>query len=276
MKKRRLINWIIFVILIIGTIIILFPFYISIVTSMKTPAESARSYFSLPGSFNLDNFKTVITNGGFFRSALNSVIVTVISVVIMCTLTPVVAYAIARNNRKRLYKGIYIFFVMGMFIPFQIVMFPIIQTMTNLNMMNLIGLIILYASLSIPKTLFLFYGYMKTIPTEIDESAFIDGARVSQIYMSIIRPLLTPMTATVAIVQSLWVWNDFLLPLVILNRSKDYFTLPLYQYNFVGEYFVQYNIIFAAVTLSVIPVIIMYIFLQKYLINGLTEGAVKG
>ena len=258
-----------------GTIIILFPMYITFVTALKTPAESARSFFSLPKALYLNNFIEVINAGGYLTACLNSLVITIFSVGFMIVFAPMAAYAFCRNTHNKVFNSIYLYMILGMFIPFQIIMFPVVKTMSDLRLMNIAGLIILYISIAIPKTVFLYFGYMKTVPVALEESALIDGASTLQIYIKIVYPLLSPITATVVIIQSLWIWNDFLLPLIILNRSAKFWTLPLFQYNFKGQYFIQYNLIFAAFVLSMLPMMAVYIFLQRYLIAGLTSGAVK-
>lgn len=170
----------------------------------------------------------------------------------------------------------YTLLIIGMFVPFQVIMLPMAKLMNNLKMTNLVGLTILYLTYAIPQTLFLYVGYIKTIvPTEMDEAASIDGAGRFTMYRKIIFPLMKPMHATVLIINALWVWNDFLLPLLVLNRDSSTWTLPLFQYNYQGMYFSDYGPSFASYVVGIVPILIVYLIFQKNIISGMTSGSVK-
>lgn len=259
----------------IGLLLILFPLYLTIITAMKTPAESAKNFFSLPTSFYLENFKAVMSRANFSQYVMNSVVITGVSLLIITFFVPMVSYSIARNLKKKYYKFLFAYFTMGIFIPFQVIMIPVTKLMTKLHLMNKTGLIILYVTFALIQGVFLFVGYIKTLPYELEEAAYIDGCTTRQAYFKIIFPLLKPMTATVFIMNALWIWNDFLLPLLLLNKSPKYWTLQLFQYNFKSQYTFDYNLAFSSFLMSTLPIVIVFIFTQKHIIAGLTNGSVK-
>ena len=165
--------------------------------------------------------------------------------------------------------------MLGLFIPSQIVLLPIVKQMASLNMMNIWGLVLLYVTFSLTRGVFLFVNYIRVLPIEIEEAAQIDGCTVVQTYFRIVIHLIKPMISTLVIMDALWFWNDFQLPLFLLNRSRDFWTLPLFQYNFKTEYSFDYPMAFTAYLISLLPMLVVYCCCQKHIINGLTAGAVK-
>ncbi len=259
-----------------GLILILFPLYLVVINSFKTLEEAGQNFFALPGSLYLGNFKELFTNSNYWMYLRNSLIITVISMLLVLLLVPSVSFAIARNFGKKYYKAVYYYLLMGLFIPSQVIMLPVTKMMSRLGMLNQEGLIILYASFSLTQGVFLFVNYIRGLPYEIEESAYIDGASVLQVYIHVVLPLVKPMLATLIIMDALWFWNDFMLPLLILNRSQSLWTLPLFQYNFKTEYSFDYTMAFTAYLLAMLPMLIIYCCGQKYIIKGLTAGSVKG
>jgi raffinose/stachyose/melibiose transport system permease protein len=186
------------------------------------------------------------------------------------------SYAIAREQKRHAYfKIIYIAILLSMFAPFQALMTPLTQLCTKFGMTNQAGLVLIYIAFSLGQGVFLFTGYYNSIPLELEEAAQIDGCTTTQTFFRIVFPLAKPMTVTIIILNTLWIWNDFLLPLLILNKSSTMWTLPLYQYNFKSAYTFDYNLAFASFMFSIVPMIILYICLQKNIIEGLTAGAIK-
>lgn len=262
--------------LIIGLVLVLFPFYITVVTAFKTPQESTQNFFALPSSFNLDNFRTVIQRANYWRFVFNSTVISVVSVCFIAVLIPMASYAIARNFNKRYYKTLYYFIIMGIFIPFQVIMLPLSISMRRSGLNNITGVILFYIGVSFMKGVFLFTNYIRTtVPIELEESVYIDGGSVARAYFSIVYPLIMPMVATIVVLDFLWIWNDFMVPLILLNRNPSNWTLPLFQYNFKTQYTFEYNLAFASYIMSILPVLLVYIFAQKYIVSGLTSGAVK-
>ena len=259
-----------------GLILILCPMYLVVINSFKSLEEAGRNFFALPSSFYLENFKNLFTGNNYWGYVKNSFIISVVSICLILLLVPSVSYAIARNYNRKYYKGIYFYLLMGLFIPSQVIMLPVTKLMTNLNLLNRQGLIMLYAAFSLTQGVFLFVNYIRGLPFEVEESAYIDGCNVFQSYVKIVLPLVKPMIATILIMDLLWIWNDFMLPLLILNRSRDIWTLPLFQYNFKTEYSFDYTMAFTAYLMSMLPMLIVYCLGQKNIIKGLTAGSVKG
>lgn len=275
--SRKLKSTALYLFLIMGVIIIAYPVYLTVITSMKTPQELSQSFFALPKRFNFDNFKAIVTNSGYPRTVLNTLAITVFASLGTIAVIPMVSYAIARNMwEKGYYKYLYFFLLAGIFVPFTVKMLPLIKIMSVMDMLNIPGLIIVYISSAVCEGVFLYVAFIQGIPMELEEAAYIDGASTWKIYVHIVFPLLSPMTATVLIKNGLWYWNDFLLPLLTLNKSPDYWTLTLFQYNFKMTHAINYPMIFAAFLLSMLPIMVFYVFMQKKIIGGLTNGAVKG
>lgn len=275
-KKKMIIKGITYIFLIALSLFVIFPVYVTFVTAFKTTEESTRNFFALPSHLYLDNFIQVMSNRNFKNYVMNSVLVTVASVGIIALMVPMVSYAIARNiQHSRYYKFLYGFFVVSVFCPFTVLMFPVSQICNKLGLLNQAGLIILYCAFALGQGVFLFTGFYKSIPLELEDAANIDGCSLLGRFFRIISPIARPMTVTIIILNTLWIWNDFQLPLIILNRSADMWTLPIYQYNFKTEYTFDFNLAFASFLFSIIPMMIMYAFCQKYIIEGLTAGAVK-
>lgn len=262
--------------LICVAIVVLFPIYVTVVTAFKTTAESTQNFFALPGSFYLGNFQQIMSDEHFWDYVKNSLMITIVAVGLISITVPMVSYAISREMKTHKYfKVIYVLILLSMFAPFQALMTPLTQLCTKLGIMNQGGLILIYLAFSLGQGVFLFSGYYGSIPLELEEAATIDGCTITQTFFRIVFPLAKPMTVTIIILNTLWIWNDFLLPLLILNKSADMWTLPLYQYNFKSAYTFDYNLAFASFLFSIVPMIIMYIALQRNIIEGLTAGAVK-
>lgn len=275
MKKHKSYYFLSYFFLSIGALFILAPIYLTIAIAMKSRAETTKSFFAPPSSLYLDNFIQVINKANFWKIFQNSAFISIVSLLIMIIAIPMVSYAISRNMNKLYYKWVYTLILMGIFVPFQAIMLPIYKHMGNLELLNQTGLIIMYVTLSFAQGLFLCVGYLKNIPLELDQASKIDGCGVWLTFIRIIYPLMLPIVATVLILNSLWLWNDFQLPLIMLNRHPDFWTLPLFIYNFKSEVSFDYNLAFAAFTLSMAPITILYVFTQKYIIGGLTEGSIK-
>ncbi len=266
-----------YALLIIGALTIVLPLYMTAIIPFKTVAENTASYFALPSRFNLDNFRTVLAGGRFFRALANTAYITAFVLLGNAILMPMLSYPIARSmHQSPFYRFVYYFILISIFIPFQVKMMPLVKLLSSLRMMHPTGLSILYIASSIGESVFLYVGYMQSLPEELEAAAYIDGANTFQVYTRIVVPLVKPMMATALIRNGLWIWNDFLLPLIILNRSWTYWTLTLFQYNFRTEYSIDYSLTFAALVMSMIPIMLFYVFAQKHIVSGLTSGALKG
>ncbi|MCL2472049.1 MAG: carbohydrate ABC transporter permease [Treponema sp.] len=260
-----------------GIILVLIPCYFVTASAFKNNAQIITNFFSPPSSVFLDNFVSIIGRQGFPRYFYNSVWITVMGILGGFIILPMTSYPIARMmGSSRFYRYLYFFLLIGIFVPFQVKMLPLIKLTSLLGMNNKGGLVIVYYSGSICEGVFLYVGYILSLPHSIEEAAYIDGASPFQTYWRIVLPQLSPMTATIMIANGLWFWNDFILPLLMLNtRARDW-TLVLFQYNFKSKYYIDYSMVFASLFISSIPIIIFYIFMQKHIISGLSGGAVKG
>jgi raffinose/stachyose/melibiose transport system permease protein len=274
--KRALKTAVVYLLLIPGLIAILFPLYITVANAMKTPQQSGASFFTLPTALYLDNFKTVLQKNNFFTYINNTVTILVCTIPLELLITPLAAYCIQRNIRRKYFKFVYAFTVCGIFVPFQARMIALVQMMSAMSLMNKAGMVFLYLSATAPPAVFLVVAYCKSIGTEIEEAALIDGCKPARTYFSVVFPLMKPVLATLLIKDALFIWNDFLLPLIILNRSRSMWTLQLFQYNFKSQYQFDYNLAFASFLMTMLPIILLYMLIQKHIVAGLTSGSIKG
>lgn len=263
------------IVLVLGLLLILVPLYIVIINTFKSLEEASQGFFAFPASFNLTNYWELINKNNFWTYAKNSTMISVVAILLVAVINPAVSYAIARNFNRRYYKIIYFYIILGLFIPFQVIMLPLTKIMTGMKMLSPSGLIVLYVALSLSKGVFMFVNYIQGLPLEIEEAARIDGCNTFQVFTKIVLHLIGPMLATLVVMDALWFWNDFMLPLLLLNKTQDYWTLPLFQYNFKTEYSFNYTMAFTAYFMCMFPVLIVYAFGQKHIIAGLTAGAVK-
>lgn len=274
MKKQK--NWWVYLVLFAGILFMFVPLLVTIISSFKPTKEITGNFFGLPQEFTLDNYVRLFEDG-ITQYFGNSAIITIIGVALIIFVIPMAAFAVARQmDRKKVFFVIYFLLILGIFVPFQVIMLPMTKLMSTLGLNNIPGLIILYLTYAIPQTLFLYVGYIKTIvPVEMDEAAAIDGCNKFTMYWRIIFPLMKPMHATVLIINALWLWNDFMLPLLVLNKDQNMWTLPLFQYNYQGMYFSDYGPSFASYVVGIIPILLVYLVFQKNIISGMTSGSMK-
>lgn len=275
MRMSNLKKTCLYAIMVLGVLMVVFPLYVTIMTAFKTPAELAVSYLTPAGSLYLENFKAVL-NGNYWMALRNTVVVTVIVLIGGLAIMPMMSYAVSRSmGTSRIYRILYFYLLIGIFIPFQVKMIPLVKLMSWLNLMHPVGLAILCIGSSTCEAVFLYVGYMESIPHEIEEAAYIDGASTAQTFFKIVVPLLKPIFATVLIRDGLWIWNDYMLPLLILSSSTDNWTLTLFAFNFRSSETIDFGATFACYCLQMLPVMLFYVFMQKHIIGGLTKGAVK-
>ena len=275
-KEEKVTNFWKYALLVVGGILILVPLLVTVFSSFKTTKDIMNHFFSLPNPFTLSNYQRLIADGigGYFW---NSAVITILTLIVVAIFIPAAAYSIARNMSKRkAFNIMYSLLILGIFVPFQVIMIPITVMMSKLGLANMYGLVILYLTYAIPQTLFLYVGYIKiSVPDSLDEAAEIDGADKFTTYRQIIFPMLKPMHATTLIINALWFWNDFMLPLLVLNKDSKMWTLPLFQYNYEGQYFNDYGPSFASYIVGIITITIVYLIFQKNIISGMSNGAVK-
>lgn len=276
-KSLGKVNWPVTILLILGLSTIIFPLYMTVVIAFKQPTEMTNSIagiLSLPKTWSLDNFKEAMEVTNFWSSLLNSLIITVSSVVVSIVLHSLMGYVIGRNQgKKKVYKLIYFYIVSGMFVPFAILMMPLVKETANLHLDNMVGVILLYVVFYMPMNVLLYTGYLKNIPIALEEAAYVDGATTWKTYWKIVFPMMKPMHATVAILTALGTWNDVMTPLVIMSGSKT--TLPLAQLSFQTQFGANYNLAFASYLLALLPIVLFYAICQKQILSGVVNGAVK-
>ncbi len=249
------------------------PFLLVFVNSVKLKPEILANPLSLPTAVSWDNFQQALTKMNFFRSLTNSIIITVASVSLLIIFSSMLAYYLARVKTKPT-KYIFLLLVASMIVPFQALMIPFMARFAPfVSWNNRAALIFFYIGFGVALSTFLYHGFISTIPTEIDEAASIDGASDMVAFWKIIFPMMRPITATVAIINALWIWNDFLLPRLVLTEETQ--TLPLSTYLFYGQYSIEYGQAMAGLVLAVLPIVIFYLVLQKQFISGISQGAVK-
>ena len=277
MRTTKKGKFFLYLILTLGALLILFPMYITITTTFKTPAESAVSFFTLPNSLYLGNYATVLQDEKLYYAYGNTILITVVSLLGEMLILPPMGFALSRGMKQnRFFKGLYFFFLLGIFLPWQVRMMPVVKLMGWLGLLSPLGITLLYVAHATCESMFLYVGYLATVSDSIEEAAYIDGASTFQVYTRVILPLMTPILSTVLIREGLAIWNDFQMPLITLNRSSKLWTLTIYLNNFQSELSVDYNLSFACLMLTCLPIVIFYIIMQKQIMGSLTSGAVKG
>ena len=261
LRTPRQTNVLVNILLILGCITVFFPLYMTIVIAFKSPSEMTNDIagaLSLPNSWSLDNFIEAMKVTNFWHSLANSLLITISTIVLVILIHSLAGYAIGRNMKKKGYKFIYFYLISGMFVPFAIIMMPIVKQTAVMGIANRFGVVLLYVVFNLPMNLMLYTGYLKNIPLDLEEAASIDGASTWKTYWKVIFPLMKPMHATVAVLTALGTWNDVMLPLILLSGTGQN-TLPIAQLYL----------------LALIPILIFYVFCQKHIINGVVNGAVK-
>ena len=223
----------------------------------------------------VQNLKKIVYSPQYYVALINTVYVTVATLIGCLLIMPMLSYAISRSFKKRAYRILYYFLLSGIFIPFQVKMMPLVIMMSHIHMMNTTGLVFLAIGAATCESVFLYVGFLNSVPRDMEEAADIDGATTFQTFRLIVLPLMKPIIATVMIKDGLWMWNDFMMPLIILNHSWADWTLTLFQYNFKATYTTDYSLAFSTFLMSMLPILIFYVFMQKNIISGLTSGAVK-
>jgi raffinose/stachyose/melibiose transport system permease protein len=260
-------------ILIGAAIVFVIPFYFLISLSLKSPIDVLTRPFALTDP-DFSNYSLAWKGPGAIslgRSLFNSIVITIGSVLGLILIGSLCAYAIMRRGAKasRIYYALFLF---GIIVPFQLGIVPVFVAMNNLGLVpSYAGMIILNIGLLMPLTVFLYAGFVRTMPIEYEEAARVDGAGIFRMFWQVVFPLLLPVTGTVAVLTGVITWNEFFLPLVFLSGS-DYQTLPVTLYSYVGEHVTQWNLVFASVVIAVAPVIAFYLFAQKILIRGFSGG----
>ena len=264
----------------IALILYLTPFYLMFINSFKTRKEIFVNTTGLPSVWNFSNYLDAMERMHMSSAFINSIIITVVSVVFIILFSSMASWVLVRNQ-SRASKIIFYVFIAAMVVPFQAVMLPLVKWMgilgidsINFSMLGThYGLIFMYIGFGSSMSIFLYHGVIKGIPKEIEEAAIIDGCSKWKVYTKVILPLLKPTTVTVAVLNGIWIWNDFLLPFLTVNGKIN--TIPLAMNNFFGAFSKQWELAMAALILAVIPIIIFYFFVQRQIIAGIVQGSIK-
>jgi raffinose/stachyose/melibiose transport system permease protein len=275
MKKQSYSSIILPIVMAIIALFYLYPLFLVVINSFKTFSEITTNVISLPSSFNVENFIKAFTIMQYPRYFLNTLIATSIGVIGVVVLSSLAGFKLSRTKTR--YSWVmFIILIAPMMIPFHSFMISLVKIAKTFKLTGSpIGLGILYWGLGSPLALFLYHGFVKSVPQDLDDCARIDGASPLRAFVQIIFPLLQPVTVSVIVINAMWMWNDFLLPLLTLSGSKKALTLQLATYNFFGMYKIDWNFAMAGVLLTLLPAIIFYLSLQKHIIKGMVAGAVK-
>ncbi len=275
-KKQKLANTITIVILTILALVYIYPVFLMFMNSFKPFGEIVLDPIAFPKEPTFENITYVIDKIKYGKLFMNNVLITLTGLAGIVVFSSIAAYILDRRRTK--YTAvIYTFIITPMLIPFQTIMITLLKAMNIIHLdQSKIGLGIQYWGFGIPMATFIMYNFMKTIPSEIDESAHIDGASTLKTFTAVIFPLLKSVIVTVVVLDVMWIWNDFLLPLLMVNSSNETKTLVLASYTFVGQMNTKWQYAMASMSLTVLPSIIVFIFLQRYIVEGVVAGAVKG
>lgn len=257
-------------------LVYIYPVLLMVFNSFKPFKEVLLNVLALPNRLAFDNYAYVIDKMEYFRLFGNNVVITLIGIVGIVAFSSMAAYILDRR-KTRATKFLHTLIITPMLIPFQTIMITLLKTMNIIGLSGSTwGLGIQYWGFGVPMATFIYFNFMKTVPGEIDESATIDGAGTFTTFSRIIFPLLKPVTATVVVLDVMWIWNDFLLPLLMVNGSPKTKTLVLAAYNFVGQLNTKWHYALAAMVLAILPSVLFFIFLQKYIVQGVVAGSIKG
>ena len=277
-KSKRVGNNVIFLVLLALSVLFLVPIIIVIINSFKSRIYISSQPLKLPNAETfvaLENYINGVTSSDFFSAFLRSLFITVVSVILIVLFASMAAWYIVRSNSK-ITKGIYYMLVFSMIVPFQMVMYTMTYVTNRANLDNIFGITFVYLGFGAGLSVFMLCGFIKSIPLEIEEAAMIDGASPIQAFFTVVFPMLKPTAITVAILNTMWIWNDYLLPYLVLGSDKK--TIPVaIQLAMQGAYgSTDYGGFMEMLVLAIVPIIIFYIFCQKYIIKGVVAGAVKG
>jgi raffinose/stachyose/melibiose transport system permease protein len=268
-----------YLVLIICFVLFVSPFALLLINGFKTNAEIIDSPLRLPKAIHFDTLRSVMTEMHYFTSFRNTLFLTASGVLLIALFSSMTAYHFVRNN-NRVNQFIFFMMVAAMIIPFQAIMIPLVsiygQKLGWIQAQPLTTLVFMYIGFGSSLAVFIYHGFVKSIPKELEEAALIDGCTRRQTFFRIVLPIMTPTTVTIGILNMLWIWNDFLLPVLVLqNAGADSLTLPLSVSVFNGTYSSDYEKFLPAVLMVTLPVLIVYLFAQRFILQGVTQGAVK-
>ncbi|MDM8533813.1 carbohydrate ABC transporter permease [Clostridiaceae bacterium HSG29] len=284
-NKKKVVSIVLTILTLILFLLTMFPFFIVVINSAKASLEIIMDPLKRPDDWGQlwTNIKIIWTKPTvkYASSVLSSTIITLGSLLTISVFSAMAAWVLVRNKTKTS-TVIFMLFISGLIIPFQVVMFPlvsffrVIHEVTGIHMLRTYhGMIIAYIGFGAPLAVFMFHGFIKSIPKELEEAATIDGCSKPQIFFKIVMPILKPIFVTVIILNAIWIWNDFLLPSLVLGVGQDIQTIPIAIQNFAGSFVKKWDLIMTAVLMAAAPVIVLFIFLQKHIIKGMVSGSIK-
>ena len=275
MKKHSK-SYLRYAVIFLMTLLTLFPVAFLVLNSFKSQTEIVKTPMALPKNFSFEYIGTAIEKINIGPSFVLTLVITLLSVALIILVSSAAAWMMVRFKSK-FSTFLLLCFTASMLIPFQAIMYPLISIFDNMGLKNVPGLILMYGGFGLSMSLFLYHGFIKSIPVSLEEAAIIDGASPIQVYFQVIMPLLKPTTMTVIILNGMWIWNDYLLPFLVIGNSPiKTLTLSVYFAKIEsGQYGNSWDLIFPAVLITITPVIIMFLFLQKNIIKGISDGAVK-
>ncbi len=276
-RKKKIAHAIMWIVLLILFLCFIFPFFLVLINVFKSKGDITADPLALVGAhgFTFKNFPEAIKKMNFLTVFGNSLIITVSSTIMTIVLSSMTAFVIVRNQRWKLCTLIFSLMIASMVIPFQVLMVPLVSVYGGVLNAR-ITLILMHVGFSMSMAVFMFHGAIKTnIPLELEEAATIDGCNRWKTYWKVVFPLLKPTIATVGIINAMAYWNDYLLPSLVLKK-KELYTIPIATQAFYGTYSTDIGLIMAALLLAMLPILILYVFLQRYIVEGVTSGAVKG
>lgn len=275
--KKKVTRFGLYAVLTVIAVYTLFPIYFLFVNSFKSQKEIVAAPMSLPSVWDFSYLKNAAAQIKLVESVANTLLITVVAVVLIVLVASLTAWMMVRCKTKAS-NLLFLVFTAAMLIPFQSVMYPLVSFMEALGLKNTFGLILMYGGFGLSMTVFMYHGFFKGVPLSLEEAAVIDGANIFQLFFNIVFPLVKPITATVIITNAVWIWNDYLLPFLIIgnNKSKTLTLSLYYAKSLSGQYGNPWELIFPAVLICVIPILVMFILLQKNIIEGIAAGAVKG
>ncbi|MFT8356309.1 MAG: carbohydrate ABC transporter permease [Bifidobacterium aquikefiri] len=280
-KQAKVWLWIGSLLVFAVSLIHLSPLYLLAVNSFKTREELYENVLSLPKSLSFQYYQVAMERMNILTAIMNSFIITVVSTLLIILFSSMTAWVLARHEDRMWAKVIYMTFVATMLIPFQTLMMPLIQFFSQIQQtlgFQIIdtrqGLIFMYIGFGSAMSVFLYHGFVKSIPISLEEAGYIDGASPWTVFWRIVFPMLRPITNTVVILNVIWIWNDYLLPSLVLS-SEHVKTIPLSTFSFFGQFTIQWNLAMAGLVMTILPVIIFYAVAQRNIIRGIADGAVK-
>ncbi len=274
-KKVKIHDIVMFVITVFLAVLFIYPVFFAFISAFKSNGDILKAPAALPSSLYIQNFKDLFQQSDFAGAILNSVILTVVSEIVIVCVVPLAAYGIERR-KSRLTSLVYTYFLAGMMIPFHLYMFPLFKEMKMFHLFgNMAGPIICSISGAVPFGCLLYCSFLKGIPIEIEEAAMIDGCTPFQTFWKVTFPLLGPCTGSMIILNGLSIWNDYLMPYLVLPSGKAK-TITVEIASFVGQYSARWDIVFAGTIISIVPALVIFCAFQKYFVKGVTAGAAKG